>query len=486
MCYQSADLVLRRLLLLLILSIAAFLRLHRLTTVPPGLYRDEAMNGSNVLEVLETGRYQVFYPENGGREGLYINVATVFVRLWGNQAWVLRLPAAIFGILTVWGVYLLAAELASTEIGLLAGFFLATSFWHINFSRIGFRAIAAPLLLTWSQYLLLVSIRRFRQGRPYLGIALLAGVVYGLGFYTYIAYRATPLLAAAILLYGCAGVRKARWLGISFCAAALSVAAPLMLYFASNPGTFLGRTAQVSVVNVPDPAWEVVLNLWRTGRMFFTKGDGNWRHNIAWRAELFWPVAILFAAGVALGRGHWRRSPARPVSWNLWHVSMLWLVVAAAPVVLSAERVPHALRAILMIPPAAMLAAAGAYRVHAWLARWIPAGWLKMVSVAFLLVLTYEPYHTYFVRWARDPNVPPAFDEAAVAIAREINSLPRETPKYVVTGDLMAAQPVMFLTGSYTENERRETNIQYITSDFCVGPPVFQPQAKVFCLPDLQ
>src|ERR1035437_10716056 len=93
---------------------------------------DEAMNGNNAREVLETGRFAPFYPENGGREGLYINVSTLFLRFLGNQAWVLRLPAAIFGILTVWGVYLLAAELYSPPVGLLASFFLATSFWHIT------------------------------------------------------------------------------------------------------------------------------------------------------------------------------------------------------------------------------------------------------------------------------------------------------------------------------------------------------------------
>ena len=121
-------------LLLLILAIAGFLRLYRLSTVPPGLYRDEAMDGSNALEVLETGRFQAFYPEDNGREGLYVNVAAVFVRFLGNEAWVLRLPAAIFGILTVWGVYLLAAELVSVPVGLLSAFFLATSFWHVVLS----------------------------------------------------------------------------------------------------------------------------------------------------------------------------------------------------------------------------------------------------------------------------------------------------------------------------------------------------------------
>jgi hypothetical protein len=115
------------------------------------------------------------------------------------------------------------------------------SFWHVNFSRIGLRAIAAPCFLTWSMYLLLGGVRKAR-----LGLVLLAGAAYGLGFYTYIAYR-------------------------------------LAIYFARHPGTFWGRTGQVSVLRNARPALEVVLNVWRTARMFFRHGDFIWRHNVAWR-----------------------------------------------------------------------------------------------------------------------------------------------------------------------------------------------------------
>ena len=100
----------------LILLIAAGLRLYRITTIPPGLFRDEAMNGCNALDVLQTARVQVFYPENNGREGLFINISAVFVKFLGNRAWVLRLPAAIFGILTVAGVFLLARALYSPNV----------------------------------------------------------------------------------------------------------------------------------------------------------------------------------------------------------------------------------------------------------------------------------------------------------------------------------------------------------------------------------
>ena len=40
--------------------------------VPPGVYPDEAKNANDAIETLQTGEYKIFYPENNGREGLWI------------------------------------------------------------------------------------------------------------------------------------------------------------------------------------------------------------------------------------------------------------------------------------------------------------------------------------------------------------------------------------------------------------------------------
>src|SRR3989344_4118569 len=149
--------------LFIVLIIAIFLRTYHLKELPPGLYPDEAMNGSNTLEAIETGNYKVFYPENNGREGLFINLQSLSVRAFGAEPWALRLPSTIFGILTVLGLYLLGRELFSARVGLLGAFLLATSFWHINFSRIGFRAIMAPFFITWALYFLLKSFNQARS-----------------------------------------------------------------------------------------------------------------------------------------------------------------------------------------------------------------------------------------------------------------------------------------------------------------------------------
>ena len=153
-------------LLILIVIIAAFLRLYNIIPpvggLPPGLYPDEAMNGNNALEAISTRDYKVFYPENNGREGLFINIQALSIFLFENFPWALRIVSAIFGILTVLGIYFLAKEIFNKNIALLSAFLLATSFWHINFSRIGFRAIMAPFFLTWGIYFLLKSLNNWK------------------------------------------------------------------------------------------------------------------------------------------------------------------------------------------------------------------------------------------------------------------------------------------------------------------------------------
>jgi hypothetical protein len=334
----------------------------------------------------------------------------------------LRLPSAAFGILTVAGLYLLGAELFGQEAGLLAAFFLATSFWHLNFSRIGLRAISAPCFLAWSLYLLCVGMRR---GRTWP--VSVAGLVYGLGFYTYIAYRATPLLLAFVLWRA---RPRVRWI---FSAVAVATVLPLAVYFIGHPAEFSQYPARISLLHHANPAWEAILNLWRTGRMFFRRGDPNWRHNVAYRAELYWPVAALFAAGLLLAIVRRRKGYALP---------LVWLTVAALPVVLSSDILPHALRSLLMAPAVFLLAAIAAREVQMRLR--IP----PLAVAVIALWLCWEPYHTYFEVWAKNPNVPEAFDAGAVDLARYIRQTPGDKVVLVPASNPMLAEPVKFLAGS--------------------------------------
>jgi 4-amino-4-deoxy-L-arabinose transferase-like glycosyltransferase len=351
-------------LLVGILIIATFFRFYHLTTTPPGLYPDEAIDGNNAAEAAATGHFQTFYTEDNGREGLYINIIALAFQWFHapHEPWVIRLPAAVAGVLTVLGLYLLVAELFGPAAGLLTAFFTAISFWHINFSRIGFRAILAPLLLAWSLYLLIKAFKAI-SSRLALSYSLLAGAIYALGFYTYIAYRITPLLFLLFIPF----FKKSSgfWKRASvFIIAVFIVAAPIGIYFLKHPGDFFGRTSQIAVTNSGSPVSHFLVNLSKTALMFNVRGDDNWRHNLSGAPELFWPVGILFVIGVIIGiRALISRSRKSQQLFPLLLV-FSWMILAALPSAASDEGIPHALRAILMLPPAMILAAQGRWWLY--------------------------------------------------------------------------------------------------------------------------
>ncbi|MGC1187830.1 MAG: glycosyltransferase family 39 protein [Candidatus Acidiferrales bacterium] len=505
-------------MLMAVILLASFLRLLHFASIPPGLYPDEAMDGNSALEAAHTSPFlrglKVFYPENNGREGLYVNAVAVLFKISGAapEPWVVRLPAAISGILTVAGLYFLAAELFSVEVGLLAAFLLATSFWHIDFSRIGFRAIMAPLFLTWTLYFLLKAFRKLRNGASSLRVVpffLISGVLWALGFYTYIAYRVTPALILLVFAFYWLERRK----GITrsqviraaavFCSFSAIVSVPLAYYFRTNPGTFFERASQISVFGSATPLRDLARNTWKTLAMFNIRGDANWRHNISARPELFWPVGILFLLGIVIGLSSLfskaakstHEDAAKDASAGIPHsrfpfaLLFAWFLLAMLPVVISDDIAPHALRALLMIPCAFLFAAVGGHSLYQWLRKFVEPRWLKLATIGFLGLLTFHAYHAYFVVWAGNPNVPDAFNSNYVIIGRELNSLPASTPKYLVVeargvlvrGIPMPAQTIMFITDTFGAEEQAAKNIHYVLPDEESSIP---GDAKVFYLRD--
>ncbi len=142
-------------LLLAILVLAFSIRVANIENIPYGIFPDEAQNGVDAQQANATGEYKLFYESNNGREGLFINIQALSIKTFGSTTFALKLPSIIFGTLTVLGVFLLASELFGTYVAGLVGAWLTTfSYWAINFSRIGFRAVMVPFILTFAFYFL--------------------------------------------------------------------------------------------------------------------------------------------------------------------------------------------------------------------------------------------------------------------------------------------------------------------------------------------
>lgn len=467
--------------LLAVLALGAALRLTGIGSSPPGLYPDEATNGNDALRVLETGRPQWFYPNNNGREGLFVNLQAVSLSVAGvREPWALRVVSAIAGILTIPGLYLLGRELWGKRAGLLAAAVLAGSFWHVTFSRIGFRAILAPLVLAWALGILLLGLRKLRAGQP-RGAAwtVLGGALAGAGLHTYIAFRAAALafvvagLAATWTSRPALRARVATAL-LAAGAAALLVAAPLLHYFATHPGSFSSRASQVSVLADAHPLREIARNVGLEAGMLVARGDRNWRHNDAGRAAL--PALLVPFLVIGLGALAMQGARKRGKDLPLLLVCAL-LVSGMLPAVASSEGMPHALRGILLIVPVFLLAGLGLDRAWAALERigWRWAGAALAVAVAaYGFLYTAARYPAYAAR----NEVRDEFTASRVELGRQLLLRDRSVPAYVVVppGDVtidglpVAAQTTMFVTGTATREAQERERTFYVADPGAVPP----------------
>ncbi|MBI2669982.1 MAG: glycosyltransferase family 39 protein [Candidatus Yanofskybacteria bacterium] len=484
-------------IILVIILVAIVFRLQDLGSIPPGLYPDEAMNGNNAIQTLETPNYKVFYPENNGREGLFIGLQALSLRVFGYHAWSLRIVSAIAGILTILGLYLLAQRLFNWQIAALSSYLMAIAFWHVNFSRIGFRAILAPMLLVWGVYFLW----RGLSSTKFWNFAV-SGIFWGLGFYTYIAFRVIPLALILALLAYWQAIKKdydhQKYLharnqivrGLAFfLIVAIVVALPISYFFWTHPADFFGRTGQLSIFATGNPLQALAKNTLQTIGMFNFVGDWNWRHNLSGQPLLLWPVGILFVIGFL--RSWLKLFKRAKTHGHLSSVQVLllsWFFVGLAPTILSNEGLPHALRALIVAPVVFIWAGEGLWWIMDKLGDWYRARdihefhirhfWLRESSFAALLAvivllasLTIAEYDKYFNKWARDSNTADAFAQNYVDIGERLNAMPTNVKKYVLVNvggvlvdDIpMPAQTVMFVTDTYTPEKQRAKNLYYLT-----------------------
>jgi len=469
--------------LLVILAIAAFFRLWQLDSIPPGLYPDVAINGNEAINSLKTGNFKVFYPENNGREGLMMWLVALSFSIFGVSIWSIKIVAAIIGILTVLGVYLLTKELflkssekGSRYIALLSSFFLAVSFWHTNFSRIGFRAILLPFILVFAFYFLF---RGFREKKlqpthrpPSLQLGpvsylVISGLFFGLGFYTYISYRFIILLLPLVLItfwfaYKRQNLQKQFILHTSYLLLLIFIVAlPIAIYFLQNPQDFVGRATPISIFATENPIKEFGKSLILHLGMFNFYGDPNWRHNFAGSPMLLWPIGILFLIGLFYSIKNCTKSiillNTRLLEFLPFWLLISWWLIMLLPGILTYEGIPHALRTIGVIPVVYIFAGLGGWEIYQWFNKNVKDKKLLIAtSIIFLLMVGFLQFDKYFIKWAARPEVEGAFSKDYVEIGNYLNSLPPETPKYVIVnvpgvpvpypdGIPIPAQTVMFI-----------------------------------------
>jgi 4-amino-4-deoxy-L-arabinose transferase-like glycosyltransferase len=437
--------------LLLAIMIGAFaLRISKIDTIPSSIYPDEAQNGVDAQIANTTGNYKWFYETNNGREGLFINIQAMSIKLLGSTTLALKLPSIIFGTLTVLGVFLLAFELfQSYAAGLIGAYMLAFSYWAINFSRIGFRAIMVPLLLSFAFYFLFRGVRTRK-----LHDFIIAGFIYGLGLHTYIAFRVSPLVLIvlfAILVIVRKDFIKEYWKHTLVFAVAMFISsAPMLLdFFYFHPEHYASRTGSISVLNPEVNQGHLMSTVAKTFAISLAKynfwGDQNMRHNYAPYPILNPLTGVAFLVGLVyiamqFFRLLWRRftKNVRDSRLILYTFLLAWFFTLLIPEFLASESNPHALRAIGTLPVVMIIAAIPFLWILGHMRSYGHSFRIFVISIlaaTFLFIGIFDPVK-YFVFFANSPKQHEAFEGTLRQVSDYVRTLPADTEKYIVTGSM--------------------------------------------------
>jgi 4-amino-4-deoxy-L-arabinose transferase-like glycosyltransferase len=325
------------LLLAITVLVAVLFRTYRLDAVPRGMSGDEGVRGLDALSIVRGEGYPLFFQQNSGEEPMHAYVVAILLSLLGPSVLAIRAASALIGVLTVPIFYLMTRALLPPPAGswsrlaILATGWLATSYWHVVYSRWGLEPILVPLFAVLTVYFLWQG---FNSGRR-LHFAC-AGSSLGLSLYTYQAARFLPVLVLVLVGYHALNKRallRSQWTGlVSLLLAFLIVAAPLGAYALNHSEVFLARGRAVSIFN-PDrtvsPWTSLLFGLIKTAGMYNFHGDEHPEHSPSAGRPVLDPLtSVCFALGLAvtiyrfrkpayfLLSDHWRPSHGVHLSGN--------------------------------------------------------------------------------------------------------------------------------------------------------------------------
>lgn len=250
---------LRHKILILIIILGSILRLFNVGSNPISPYWDEASIGYNAYSISQTAKdeWGKFLPLSFQSFGEYklpgqIYLTVPFTIIFGLNNFSIRLPSVLMGILAIYAIYLLVAKLTekthskrSKTIALFAAFLLATSPWHLQFSRASFEANSATTLYAFGIYFLLASLTRPSK-------LLISAIFFSLSFYFYYHTRIIVpiILTSFAVIYFKPLIKNFKFIIISF-SLGIIFCLPILLTFI-NPQSN-NRALQVSVINLESP-----------------------------------------------------------------------------------------------------------------------------------------------------------------------------------------------------------------------------------------
>lgn len=372
-----------KILLTLIIIFASFLRLYNLSSIPPGVNRDEASIGYTAYSILQTGkdeygkRLPISFESFGDwKLPLYIYTTIPFVKILGLTELSVRLPSALAGIFTIGALFALVRILfANVPLALLSSFILTIMPWHIHISRVESESNIAILFVTLATILFLKALIYKRT--IFLTIS---GILFALTYYTYhgnhifttlfalgliFLYRdevfkipkwfvsagVSAALVAIILSFTLLSANKTKISGIGIFGDPTIVHAKIELVRLShtNPSALFSRLLHNKPIYALTAITQNYLKSYSPEFLFITGGK-NHAHNIQRYGNMHPVESIFLLLGLCFVLSQIKKKK---------YLLILWWLLAAGVAPAITKDAPHSNRMFAVVPALSILVALG-------------------------------------------------------------------------------------------------------------------------------
>jgi 4-amino-4-deoxy-L-arabinose transferase-like glycosyltransferase len=194
-------------LLLLIIILALFLRVYRISSLPDSLNPDEAAIGYTSYSFLMSGadEHGKFLPLTTQSFGdwklpLYPYIGVIPVALFGLNEFSVRFVSMLSGVIGVILIYFISKNLfGKKSIALISTLFLAISPWNIYFSRAAYEVNLATTIFLGG---LLTFMKYIYGNQKNSKLLLISFVLFTITMFTYHSYiLLTPVFVLALIIF---------------------------------------------------------------------------------------------------------------------------------------------------------------------------------------------------------------------------------------------------------------------------------------------
>lgn len=334
-----------RLILVGILILSFMTGVFRLTSIPPALNQDEAVNGYDAYTLGKTFRdhHGNFLPVmlesfEDWASPLITYVTVPVVKIFGLSLFSVRMVVAMLGVGSVYLSYLLLMQMVKrADLALLGAFLTAISPWHITLSRWAIPPSIVPFFLLLFLWTFFRAIEKYKEDKSIWQFAV-PGITGTLLTYSYPTQKLfVPMLAVSLALIYLRTHLKA---ALVFLISLTILVSPIYILTISDP-KYNARFGGVSGLTDANAKKEIVTRYFDYFLPYFQfqGGDADTMHQVPTFGNSYPFLSIFFYMGIFLSvLGLFKKIKITGIDHKTYAMLLVWWLLFPIAASLTKDR----------------------------------------------------------------------------------------------------------------------------------------------------